>query len=154
MQLETAPFLPVLEPVSKPTQLSETTEPRAKQPRIAERVYPSTPHSQNIAETVQQVDDFVQDPEDEKEEMMLVTTVAPGPHSEGCLLAGARREICPSSPEWSTPTGRELIAKGVKVETDMLIHDQRALVPLFSRGVCSCSQGEDCSLPNGFGREM
>ena len=75
---------------------------------------PSTPHSQNIAETVQQVDDFVQDPEDEKEEMMLVTTVAPGPHCEGCLLAGARREICPSSPEWSTPTGRELIAKGGK----------------------------------------
>ena len=91
---------------------------------------PSTPHSQNIAETVRQVDDLVQDPEDEKEEMMLVTTVAPGPHSEGCLLAGARREMCPSSPEWSTPTGRELIAKGVKVETDMLIHDKRALVPL------------------------
>ena len=66
---------------------------------------------------------------------MLVTTVAPGPHSEGCLLAGARREICPSSPEWSTPTGRELIAKGVKVETDMLIHDKRALMPLSSRGV-------------------
>ena len=39
---------------------------------------PSTPHSQNIAETVRQVDDLVQDPEDEKEEMMLVTTVAPG----------------------------------------------------------------------------
>ena len=91
---------------------------------------PSTPLSQNIAEAVQQVDDFVQDPEDEKEEMMLVTTVAPGPHSEGCLLAGARRAICPSSPEWSTPTGRELIAKGVKVETDMLIHDKRALVLL------------------------
>ena len=73
VQLETTPFLPVLEPVSKPTQLSETTEPRAKQPRIGERVYPSplpmpipsTPHSQNIAETVQQVDDFVRDPEDE-----------------------------------------------------------------------------------------
>ena len=79
---------------------SEIAEPRAKQPRIGERVYPSplpmpipsTPHSQNIAETAQQVDDFVQDPEDEKEEMMLVTAVAPGPHSEGCLLAGARRE--------------------------------------------------------------
>ena len=28
-------------------------------------------------------------------------------------------------------TGRELIAKGVKVETDILIHDKRALVPLF-----------------------
>ena len=27
-------------------------------------------------------------------------------------------------------TGRELIAKGIKVETDMLIHDKRALVPL------------------------
>ena len=81
-----------------------------------------------IAETVPQVDDFVQDPEDEKEEMMLVTTVALGPHSDGCLLAGPGREICPSSPEWST--GRELIAKGVKVETDMLIHDKRALVPL------------------------
>ena len=100
VQLEPTPFLPVLEPVSKPTQLSETTEPRAKQPRIGERVcpsplpmpIPSTPHSQNIAETVQQVDDFVQDPEDEKEEMMLVTTVALGPLSEGCLLAGARRE--------------------------------------------------------------
>ena len=37
---------------------------------------PSTPHSQNIAETVRQVDDLVQDPKDEKEEMMLVTTVA------------------------------------------------------------------------------
>ena len=134
-----APSQPtVLEPVSKPTQLSEATEPRAKQPHIGERMYPSllpmpipsTPHSQNIAETVQQVDDFVQDPGDEKEEMMLVTTLAPGPHSEGCLLAGARREICPSSPELSTPTGRELIAKGVEVETDMLIHDKRALVPL------------------------
>ena len=33
-----------------------------------------------------------------------------------------------------TPTGRELIAKGVKVETDMLIHHKRALVPL-SRGI-------------------
>ena len=41
VELETTPFLPVLEPVSKPTQLSETTEPRAKQPRIGERVYPS-----------------------------------------------------------------------------------------------------------------
>ena len=71
----------------------------------------------------------MEDPEDEKEEMMLVTAVAPGPHTEGCLLAGARREICPSSPE-CTPTSRELIAKGVKVETDMLIHDKRALVPL------------------------
>ena len=83
--------------------------------------------------------------------MMLVTTVAPGPHSEGCLLAGARREIYPSSPEWYTPTGRELIAKGIKVETDMLIHDKRALVPV---GICSCSQGENCSLSNGFGRKM
>ena len=61
---------------------------------------------------------------------MLVTTVAPGPHSEDCFLAGARREIYPSSPEWSTPTGCELTAKGIKVETDMLIHDKRALVPL------------------------
>ena len=58
-----------------------------------------------------------------------MTTEAPGPHSERCLLAGARREICPSSPEWSTPAVRELIAKGIKVETDMLIHDKRALVP-------------------------
>ena len=82
------------------------------------------------AETVRQVDDLVQDPEDEKEEMMLVTTVAPGRHSEGCLLAVARKEICPSSPEWSIPTGRELIAKGIKVETDMLILDKRAVVPL------------------------
>ena len=142
--LETTLFLPVLEPVSKPTQLSETTEPRAKQPRIGERVYPSplpmpipsTPHSQNIAETVRQVGEFVEDPEDEKEEMMLVTTVAPGPQSEGCLLAGARREIHPSSPEWSTPTGRELIAQGVKIETDVLICvplslslEESALVP-------------------------
>ena len=93
---------------------------------------PSTPLSQNIAETVRQVDDFVQDPEDEKEDMMLVlvTPVAPGPHSEGCLLAGARRKIYPSSPEGYTPTSRELIAKGIKAETDMLIHDKRALVPL------------------------
>ena len=80
---------------------------------------PSTPLSQHLTETVRQVDDLVQDPEHEKEEMMLVTTVAPGPHSDCCLLAGARREIYPSSPEWSTPTGRELIAKGIKVETDM-----------------------------------
>ena len=91
---------------------------------------PSTSHTQHLAETVQQVGESVEDPEDEKEEMMLVTTVALGPHSEGCLLAGARREIFPSSPEWSTPTSRELIAKGVKVETDMLICDKRALVPL------------------------
>ena len=95
---------------------------------------PSTPHSQNIAETVRQVGEFVEDPEDEKEEMMLVTTVAPGPQSEGCLLAGAQREIHPSSPEWSTPTGRELIAQGVKIETDMLICvplslEESALVP-------------------------
>ena len=33
-------------------------------------------------------------------------------------------------PPRSTPTGRELIAIGVKVETDMLIHDKCALVPL------------------------
>ena len=33
-------------------------------------------------------------------------------------------------PQNGTPTGRELIAKGIKVETDMLIHDKRALVPL------------------------
>ena len=128
----------MLEPVSRPTQSSETTELRAKQPRIGERVYPSplpmpipsTPLSQHIVETVRQVGDFMQDPEDEKEEMMLVTTVAPGPRSEGCLLAGAWREIHPSSPEWSTPTGRELIAQGVKIQTDMLSFDKRALVPL------------------------
>ena len=74
VELETASFFPALEPVSNPTQLNETTEPRAKQPRIGERVYPSplpmpipsTPHSQNIAETVRQVDDLVQDPKDEK----------------------------------------------------------------------------------------
>ena len=59
VELETTPFLPVLEPMSKPTQLSETTEPREKQPRIGERVYPSplpmpipsTPLSQHIGET-------------------------------------------------------------------------------------------------------
>ena len=67
---------------------------------------PSTPHLQNIAETVRQVDDLVQDPEGEKGEIMLVGTVAPVPHSEGCLLAGARREICPSSPEWSVHSHR------------------------------------------------
>ena len=86
VELETRPFLPASEPVSKPTQLSETTEPRAKQPRIGERVYPSplpmpipsTPLSQHLPETVQQVGEFVEDPEDENEEMMLVTTVAPG----------------------------------------------------------------------------
>ena len=109
--------------MSNLTQLNKTTEPRAMP-------IPSTLHSLNIDETVRQVDDLVYNPEDEKEEMMWVTTVAPGPHSEGCLLAGARREIYPSSPEWSTPTGRELIAKGIKVETDMLIHDKLALVPL------------------------
>ena len=85
---------------------------------------PSTPLSQHIAETVRQVGESVEDPEDEKEEMMLVTTVTPGPQSE------ARREIHPSSPEWSTPTGRELIAQGVKIETDVLICDKRALVHL------------------------
>ena len=70
---------------------------------------------------------------------MLVTAVAPGPHSEGCLLAGGRREIVPPSPEWSTPTGRELIAKEIEAETDMLVHDKRALIPLsLSRGICSC----------------
>ena len=44
------------------------------------------------------------------------------------LVLGEKNYL--SSPEWSTPTGRELIAKGIKVETDMLIHDKRALVPL------------------------
>ena len=100
VQLETAPFLPVLEPVSNPTQLNETTKPRPKQQRIGERMHPSPlpmPIPSTQHSTVRQVDDLVQDPEDEKEAMMLVTTVAPGPHSEGCLLAGARREICPSS---------------------------------------------------------
>ena len=138
VELETTPFVPVLEPVSRPTQSSETTEPRAKQTRLGERVspsplpmpIPSTPLSQRITETVQQVGDSVEGPGEEEEEMMPVTTVAPGPRSEGCLLAGARREIHPSSPEWSTPTGRELIAKGVKVETDLLILDKRALVPV------------------------
>ena len=99
-------------------------EPRAKQPRIGERVYPSpltmpipsTLRSQNIAVTVRRVDDLVQDPQDEKEKMMLVTTVAPGPHSEGCLLAGARIEIYPSSPEWSTPTGVSSLQKGSKLK--------------------------------------
>ena len=37
VDLETASFFPASGPVSKPTQLSETTEPRAKQPRIGER---------------------------------------------------------------------------------------------------------------------
>ena len=41
VDLETTPFLPVLEPVSTLTQHSKTAEPRAKQPRIGERVYPS-----------------------------------------------------------------------------------------------------------------
>ena len=128
VELETNLFLPALEPVSKPTQLSETTEPRAKQPRIGERVYPSplpmpipsTPLSQHLDETVQQVGEFVENAEDEKEEMMLVSAVAPGPHSEGCL----ERNLSILS------TGRELIAQGVKIETDMLICDKRALVPL------------------------
>ena len=91
---------------------------------------PSTPHSQHIDETVQQFGESVEDPEEEEEQMVLVTTVALGPRSEGCLLAGARREFHPSSPDWCTPTGRELIARGVKIETDMLICDKRALVPL------------------------
>ena len=78
------PFLPVLEPVSRPTQSSETTEPRAKQPRLGEGVYPSplpmpspsTPLSQRITETVQQVGESVEGPGEEEQEMMLVTTVA------------------------------------------------------------------------------
>ena len=45
------------------------------------------------------------DPEEEEEEMVLVTTTGPGPRSEGCLLANDRREIHPSSLEWSTPEG-------------------------------------------------
>ena len=73
---------------------------------------PSAPISQHIDEAVQQFGESVEDPEEEEEQMMLVTTVAPGPRSEGCLLAGARREIHPSSPEWSSPTGRALIARG------------------------------------------
>ena len=139
MELETKPCLPVLEPVSKATQLRETTDLRAEQPTHQRASVSITITNANsvhstfttlLAETVPQVGEFVEHPEDEKEEMMLVTTVAPKPHSEGCLLAGARREICPSSPEWSTPTGRELIAQGVKIETDMLICDKRTLVPV------------------------
>ena len=91
---------------------------------------PSTPLSQHVAETVRQGGESVEDPEEEEEEMMLVTAVAPGPLSEGCLLGGARREIHPSSPEWSTPMVRGLIAQGDKIETDMLICDKRALVRL------------------------
>ena len=124
VELETTYFFPALGPVSKPTQLSETTEPRAKQPRIGERVdpsplpmpIPSTPHSQNIAETVRQVDDLVQDPECEKEEMMWVTTVALGPHSEGCLLAGAWREIYPSFPDGPLPQVVNSLQKGSKLK--------------------------------------
>ena len=64
----------------------------------------------------------------EEEEQMLVAAVAPGPRSEGRLLAGALRDS--SILEWSTPTGRELIARGVKTDTDMLICVKRAFVPL------------------------
>ena len=107
-----------------PTQLNETTEPHGKQPRIGERVYPSplqmpipsTAHSQNIAKTLRQVDDLVQDPEDEKEEMMLVTTVAPGPHSEGCLLAGARREIFHLPQNGPLPQVMSSLQKGLKLK--------------------------------------
>ena len=38
VELKKAPCLPVLEPISNPTKLSEATEPRAKQPRIGERL--------------------------------------------------------------------------------------------------------------------
>ena len=70
VELETTPFVPLLEPVSKPTQSSETTEPRAKQPRLGERLYPSplpmpipsTPLSQRVTETVQQVGESVEGP--------------------------------------------------------------------------------------------
>ena len=54
---------------------------------------PSTPLSQHIAETVRQVGESVEDLEDEKEDLMLVTTVAPGPHSEGCLLVAGEKFI-------------------------------------------------------------
>ena len=70
VELETTPFVPVLEPVSRPTQSSETTETRAKQPRLGERVYqsplpmpiPSTPLSHRITEMVQQVGESVEGP--------------------------------------------------------------------------------------------
>ena len=88
---------------------------------------PSTPHSQNIAETVQQVGEFVEDPEDEKEEMMLVTTVALGPHSEGCLLAGVRREICTCSQNGPLPQVVSSLQIGSKKKR--IIHDKPALVP-------------------------
>ena len=52
VELETASFFPALEPVSSPTQLNETTAPRANS---------VTPHSQNIAEIARQVVDIVQD---------------------------------------------------------------------------------------------
>ena len=77
---------------------------------------PSTPHSQNIAETVRQVDDLVQDPEDEKEEMMLVTTAAPGPHSEGCLLAGDRREFIHLHQNGPLPQVVSSLQKGSKLK--------------------------------------
>ena len=76
--------------------------------------------------------------------MMLVTTVAPGPRSEGCSSCW-----CPKR-----DSGRELIAKGVQVVSDMLILDKRTLVPLSLEELCSCSQGENCSLSFGFGGEM
>ena len=125
VELETIPSVPVPEhlqmrPVSGPPQSSETTEPRAEQPRLGERVYPTqlplsilpTPLSRRTSGTVQQVVETAEDPEEKEEEMVLVATMARGPRSEGCLLLGAQREIHPSSPEWSTPT----LQKGAKLK--------------------------------------
>ena len=59
-------------------------------------------------------------------------------------------EIHPPSPECSTPTGRELIAKGIKVETDVLILDKRALVPLSLEESALVPKERKCSLSKGF----
>ena len=70
VELETTPMCQCQKPVSRPTESCETTEPRAKQPRLGERVYPtplpmpipSTPLSQRTTETVQQVGESVEGP--------------------------------------------------------------------------------------------
>ena len=50
--------------------------------------------------------------------------------------------------------GRELIATGVKVETDVLILDKRALVPLSLEESALVPKERNCSLSNGLGGKM
>ena len=131
-----------MRPVSGPPQSSETVEPRAKQPRLGTRVYPTplpmpilpTPLSRRTNGTVQQVVETAEDPEEKEEERRKRKWCLGQPCRLGYdlkavfLLVPDERFIHPPQ---NGPLPRVVGSsqKGNKVETDMLILDKHALVP-------------------------